>query len=100
MRNHCLTCAHYHPFDKSQEVGLCFEGGEIPPVQRYRLRFESWTCWEQNVCGTHAPMLDMSLRLITKLDRKLETASMAEVGKAYWQIVKQERKQRLDQMVG
>lgn len=98
--NNCLNCAHYHPLDKSQEIGVCFENNALPPVLRYRFRFEAWTCWEANACGVHAPLFSVTRRQANALDKQLEREQATRVSLAYWKVVKEERKARLDQMVG
>ena len=99
MRKTCLICAHYHPTDKSREIGVCFENGDLPIVQRYRFRFETWTCWEENVCGVNKPLLNISRKESGALDKQFERESEGEVRRAYWQVVKQLCNEQIDQRV-
>lgn len=99
MRKTCLICAHYHPTDKSQEVGVCFEDGDLPIVQRYRFRYETWTCWEENVCGVNKPLLNISRHQAGALDKQIERESAAEVVRAYWAVVKQVCSKQIDPKV-
>ena len=98
-KQHCLNCAHFHPTDKSQEIGVCFNAA-VPIVLRYRFRFETWSGWEANACGVHAPLFSVTRRQANALDKQLEREQATRVSLAYWKVVKEERKARLDQMVG
>ena len=111
MERHCLTCKHWQ--QNSEDVGIChkyniyrfqFEGPQFEKVQGRVLQYD---CLAYDFGADRQPYRDRKIseseadRIRREHDaayEKMRYDKMKEL--PYWMRVKQERKQRLDQMVG